>query len=176
MYCSNKSHRVRNNPGYSVRKLKCGLTNFTQNMGHIDFIYANKSLICLNTTTFSDLNLLILSLTLLLVCKSDYIQNSTFHIIIDSKFIYCFIDTTFVLKYSILIKLTLSVELKLFNRSSNNIITKTAFLPVTFPSGNQMILNLYIISLKFSYSLVLRYYWLIQHNLTINWAIGFITF
>ena len=137
-------------------------------MDYVNLICTNKSLICLNTTTLSDLNLLILSLTLLLVCKSNYIQNSTFHVLIDSKFIYCFIDTAFVLKYSIFIKLTLSVELKLFNRSSDNIITKTTFLPVTFPSGNQMILNLYITPLNFSYSLVLRYNWLIQHNLTIN--------
>ena len=118
-------------------------------MDHVNLICANKSLICLNTTTLSDLNLLILSLTLLLVCKSNYIQNSTFHVLIDSKFIYCFIDTVFALKHNIFTKLTLSIELKLFNRLSNNIITQTASLPVVFPSRNWMILNINIYILPY---------------------------
>ena len=138
-------------------------------MGHSDFICTNN--IHLNTTALFNLNSLIFSLILLLVCKSHHIQNLTFCALIDLRSIYYFIDSTFILKHNIPTKPTLSVKLKLFDRSSNNAITKTVFLPVAFPYGDQIILSVYVILLNFSCSLVLRYNWLTQHNSTIDWAI-----
>jgi len=124
---------------------------------YVDLICITKSLIHLNIATFSDLNSLILFLILLLVCKSNYIQNLTFCTLINSEYIYYFINTTFVLKYNIFIKPTLPIELKLFDGLSNNIITKTASLPVIFPFRNQIILNIYVTLLNFFYSLILKY-------------------
>ena len=123
--------------------------------------------ICINTATLSSLNLLTLPLTSSLVCKPDHIQNSIFHALINSRSMYCFINTILVLKYNIPTNQTSPVELKLFNRLPNNIISKTTFLSITFPSSDQIILNMYITSLDFFCSLVLRYNWLTQHNLII---------
>ena len=74
---------------------------------------------------------------------------------------YCFISIIFVLKYNISTKPTPSMELKLFDRLSNNIINKTASLPVIFLLGDQIILNICIILLDSFCLLVLGYNWLI---------------
>ena len=142
--CRSYTFCSRNNTNYSVRKLKYGFIDSAQNIGYINLICAILSLICLNTTTLSSLNLLILPLTLSLVCKPDYIQNLIFHAYINFRSIHCFINTIFVLKYNIPTSPTSPVELKLFNRLPNNIISETVFLFVTFPSSDQMILNMYI--------------------------------
>ena len=80
-----------------------------------------------------------------------------FHTLINSGFIYCFIDTVFALKYNILTNPTLPMKLKLFNGSLNNINFKTTFLPVTFLSCDWMILNVYITLLDSSCLLIPRY-------------------
>jgi len=126
-------------------------------MGHIDLAYITMSLIHLNAVTLSDLNSLTLSLTLPLVCKLDYVQKTIFHALMDSKSTHYFINTIFMLKYNISTNLTSFVKLKLFDRLLNNIISKTAFLSITFLSSDQMILNVYIMSLNSSYLLVLGY-------------------
>jgi len=126
-------------------------------MGHIDLAYITISLIHLNAVTLSDLNSLTLSLTLPLVYKLDYVQKTIFHALMDSKSTYYFINTIFMLKYNIPTNLTSFVKLKLFDRLLNNIISKTAFLSITFLSSDQMILNVYIMSLNSSYLLVLGY-------------------
>ena len=100
-------------------------------MGHINLICITKSLVHLNTAIISDPNSFILSLISLLICKSDHIQNPTFCALINFGSMYCI---TFILKYSISTKLTLSVKLKLFDGLSNNITTEITFLSVTFLS------------------------------------------
>ena len=53
------------------------------------------SLIHLNVAALSDLNLLILTLTLFLVYKSDHIQNLIFHILANFSSTYYFVNTIF---------------------------------------------------------------------------------
>jgi len=135
--------------------------NSVQNIDYINLIYATISLIYLNTTAFSNLNSLTFTLTSPLVYKTDYVQNISFHALIDFVFTYCFINIAFTYKHNILTTLILPIELKLFDRSSNNLIFKTVSLSIIFPSSDQIILNMYIILLDSSCSLVLRYKWLI---------------
>ena len=86
---------------------------------------------------------LILTFTSFLVYKLDHIQNLIFYVLANSSSTY-FIIITFAYEYSILTTPTLSVELKLFDRSLNNFISETASLFVTFSSGHWMILNVCI--------------------------------
>ena len=71
-----------------------------------------------------------------MILTLDYIQNLTFHALINSRFTYCFIGTIFALEYNISTNLTLFIELKLFNNLLNNIIFKIVFLPIIFPSSD----------------------------------------
>jgi len=136
-------------------------------VGYINLICAT-SLICHNATTLSNINLLILTFTLLLVyiCKLNHIQNLNFHTLVNSRSIYYFVNTAFTNKYNISTILT----------SLNNTTFETAFLPIIFPYSHQIILNMYITSLDFSWSLVLRYNWIIQHNPLIYWTTRSIIF
>lgn len=149
-------HLAGNYSDYTVRKLEHSFTDSAQIISYIDLIYTTSP-ICFNATTISNLNSLILILTSFLVCKSDHIQNPTFCALVNSSFTYCFVNTIFTQKYNIPTISTLPVKLNLFNRLSNNVKSKIAFLSVTFLSRYQIILNIYITSLNFSCSLVLRY-------------------
>ena len=71
---------------------------------------------------------------------------------------------------------TLPVALHLFDGSSNSTISEIANLPIIFAIDNCMNLDFYITLLDFSYSLVLEYNWLAQHNLLIDWVNGLINF
>ena len=89
-------------------------------------------MIVLNTIILSDLNLLTLSHTLLLICRLDHIQNLTFHALINFGFIHYLINSIFILKHNISTKPNLPVKLKLFNRLLNNIITETTSISIAF--------------------------------------------
>jgi len=139
-------------------------------------LICTKSPICLNAAILSDLNSLTLKLMFLLVCKSDHIQNLTFHALVNSESTHYFVNTTFIWKYNIPTSLTMLVKLKIFNRLSNKIISEIVSLSITITSSHWMILNVYIIFLNSSCLLVLRYNWLTQHNPSIDWTMSSITF
>ena len=128
----------------------------TQPEDCVDPSCAFSKVVQLNVSALSDPNSLHVSLTSLLI------SNSSLHVsaLIDSGSTHCFVDTSFVQYYKLPAYLVDPIELKLFDGTSNSIITQSVALPVKFPSGECMNVNFYVTLLNLSCSVVLGYNWL----------------
>ena len=102
-------------------------------------------------STLSDLN----SLHVLL--SSSLISDSLFHFsaLIDSGSTHCFMDTKFVKSHHLPVVPINPIELKLFDGTSNSIITQSLDLSVIFPTGESMLFNFYVTPPDPSCSMVL---------------------
>src|SRR3979490_1218243 len=84
----------------------------------------------LNASALFNLNSLIVNL------HSKTIPNTVFKSLVDSSSTHSFIESTFVHRYKIPTHSIMPISLKLFDGSTNSIITESVEIPIRFPSGD----------------------------------------
>ena len=156
--------------------MKSDPQNFTQTEGYIELPYTTMSPIQLNISTLFDPHSLFVSLISPLILGQNHLNKILFWALINSKSTHCFVDFKFIDTHHLKTSTTSLVALHLFDGSSNSIISKIANLPIIFSTSDCINLNFYVTSLDSSYSLVLGYNWIDQHNLLIDYVNRLINF
>ena len=99
-----------------------------------------------------------------------------FNALVDSGSTHCFVDTDFVTIHKLKTRAVPPIALRLFDGSSNSIITLACDLPLYFPCGTLQTVTAYVTTLDSSCSIVLGHDWLAKYNPSINWTSSQIKF
>src|SRR6266446_6679475 len=103
-------------------------------------------------------------------------SDEQYHALVDSGSSDCFIDEKFVTKNNLSTYPVTPLALRLFDGTTNSIITKAVDTKLHFTSGNITQMTFYVTSLDGTCSMVLGHNWLTHHNPLIDWVKSSISF
>ena len=116
---------------------------------------------CIDTHCTIDIRLnasaLVSSDSLRIAVSSDIIKKPPFLALIDSGSTHCFIDTIFAMETGLPLDLISLIPLRLFDGTSNLVITHSVDIPIRFPSGEVTPITFYVTPLDLTCAIVLRY-------------------
>ena len=141
---------------------------------HIDLVSAERD-VRISTSSLCS-SVLSLSNSLIVPLTSESVPNVSFKALVDSGSTNCFIESTFVWTHNLTPFQIPNIPLKLFDGTTNSIISEAIELPIRFTSGETLVLRFLLTSLDKTCMVVLRHNWLTWYNPTIDWVLGQISF
>ena len=105
-------------------------------------------------------SVLSLSNSLIVPLTSESVPNVSFKALVDSGSTDCFIESTFVRNHNLTPFRIPNIPLKLFDGTTNSVISEAIELPIQFASGETLVLQFLLTSLDKSCMVVLGHNWL----------------